>query len=121
MGKDVFKRYPDKRKKKKALFWKGSMDFCANEREKSPEKRQKKGKEDIDSNTHSRRQISVVSGYRRNPVNQNGVVRKSGKKTQKKGLFRAFFQNNGEKRNERDPGKKGKVELGERKSCKDST
>ncbi|GAH84417.1 unnamed protein product, partial [marine sediment metagenome] len=58
MGKDVFKRYPDKRKKNKALFWKGSMDFCANEREKSPEKRQKKGKEDIDSNTHSRRQIS---------------------------------------------------------------
>ena len=96
------------------------MDFCANEREKSPEKRQKKGKEDIDSNTHSRRQISVVRGYRRNPIDQNGVERKSGKKTKKKGLFRVFFQNNGEKRNERDPGKKRKVELGERKSCKNS-
>ena len=103
------------------MLWKGLMDFCANEREKSPEKSQKKGKEDIDSNTHSRRQISVVSGYRRDPINQNGVVRKSGKKTQNKRLFRAFFQNNGEKRNERNPGKKGKVELGERKSCKSST
>ncbi len=121
MGKDVFKRYPDKRKQKKALFWKRSIDFCANEREKSPEKSKKKGKKDINSNTHSERQITVVRGYRRNPINQNGVVRKSGKKTQNKGLFRAFFQNNGEKRNERDPGKKGKVELGERKSCKNST
>jgi hypothetical protein len=44
------------------------MDFCANEREKSPEKSQKKDKKDIDSNTHSWRQISVVSGYRRNPI-----------------------------------------------------
>jgi hypothetical protein len=121
MGKDVFKRYPDKRKKKKALFWKRSIDFCANEREKSPEKCKKKGKKDINSNAHSERQITVVRGYRRNPINQNGVVRKSGKKTQNKGLFRAFFQNNGEKRNERDPCKKGKVELGERKSCKNST
>ena len=51
----------------------------------------KKGKENIDSNTHSWRQISVVSGYRRNPIHQNGVVRKSGKKTQNKRLFRAFF------------------------------
>jgi len=47
MGKDIFKRYPEKRGEEKDKSWKGRGDFLPEETEKSPEKSQKKDKDNI--------------------------------------------------------------------------
>jgi hypothetical protein len=52
-----------------------------------------------------------------NPVDQDSIKRDPPKETEQKGLFRSFIVNNEEKRDEGNPAKEGKIELGERKRC----
>ena len=74
MGKDIFKRYPEKRGEEKDKSWKGRGDFLPKETEKSPEKSQKKDQEDINKDAKSNGKMAIMSGDRRDPVNQDGVV-----------------------------------------------
>ncbi len=74
MGKDIFKRYPEKRGEEKDKSWKGRRDFLPKETEKSPEKSQKKDQDGINNDAKSNGNIAIMSGDRRDPVNQDGVV-----------------------------------------------
>lgn len=74
MGKDIFKRYPEKRGEEKDKSWKGRGDFLPEETEKSPEKSQKKDQDGINNDAKSNGNIAIMSGDRRDPVNQDGVV-----------------------------------------------
>lgn len=61
-----------------------------------------------------------MSWDRGNPIDQDSIKEKASHKAQRKGLLRAFFQDNEEKGNKGNPRKKRKVELWKGNSCKDS-
>jgi len=74
MGHDILKRNPEKRAEEKDKPWKRLKDFCPEKTEKSPEKSQKKDKEDINNDANSNGETAIMSGDRRDPVDQDGVI-----------------------------------------------
>jgi hypothetical protein len=116
MAEDVFKRNPDKGQDEECRLGEGLIDFCGGEREKGPEERQHEHEKEIDDDAENQGEVAVMRRDRRNPIDEHRIECESGCKPQEKGMFRLFFQDNSQKRDEGDPGEKGKIELRKRES-----
>lgn len=116
MGEEILKRDPDERQDEERKPGEGLRDFCGREREKGPVQSQKEHEQDINEDAEAQGQVAIVGRDRRNPVHKHGIECESSRKSQEEGMLGFFFQRNGQKRDEGDPGEKGKIELRIRES-----
>lgn len=109
VGQDVFQWDPDQRRKHKSWFRKRPVYPGKDKAEDAPEKSKKENKDEINQKAEGEGEVAVVSRDRRNPVDQERIVRESGQKSDKECLWRLVFKNDEEERNKGYPDKKGKA------------
>lgn len=111
MSENVFERDPQKRSEKERKVWIYLPDFSKTNGEEGPKKGQIQDKNNIDEEAHSYGKVAIVSRDIRDPVDQDGVEGKASNQAENKGLFGSLLSEDKKERNERNPCKKGEVEL----------